>query len=88
MIFHVQAAVAELADAADSKSADGNIVGVRFPSAAPYNQDNFQKTGSFFICTNRLEQEQPIVESHENCSFHDLMKEPGFDVYREWMIYG
>lgn len=30
----MSADVAELADAADSKSADGNIVGVRFPSSA------------------------------------------------------
>ncbi len=70
MIFHVQAAVAEQADAADSKSADGNIVGVRFPSAAPYDQNSFQKTGSFFICINLMEQAQHFVADHGNCSFH------------------
>ena len=30
-----RAGMAELADAADSKSAEGNLIGVRFPSPAP-----------------------------------------------------
>ncbi len=33
--MYMYAEVVELVDAADSKSADGNIMGVRFPPSAP-----------------------------------------------------
>ena len=43
-----------MADAADSKSADGNIVRVQVPPSAPIQQKNRIHYGFFVVCSSKL----------------------------------
>ena len=54
IILMLYAAVAELADAADSKSADGDIVPVQVRSAALFYGKSFKKL-AFFCFQDRFE---------------------------------
>ncbi len=61
LVLHSVAGVAELVDAADSKSAASDSVRVRVPPSAPTNKK--ASSGRFFICWVKFESNQSLSRS-------------------------